>query len=81
VIRISDENPAVDALLLEMAFETERGVTIDQHFLVNRSVGRMTSDTALAHRLVFEHEWPSLGRVTLQTGVVPAQESKSSAPN
>ena len=62
-----------------MAFETKRGVPIDEHFLVNRSMWRMTSHAALTHPLVLEHERASLGRMTFETRFVSAKESHSPA--
>lgn len=51
------------SLLLEMAFETKRCVPLQQHLLVHRTMHRMTSRAAFAHRFVLENEGAMLRRV------------------
>jgi len=80
VVGIPNKNPPIDVLLLKMAFETKRGVPIDEHFLVNRSMWRMTSHAALTHSLVLEHERASLGSMAFETRFVSAKESHPAAP-
>jgi len=74
MIAVANENLAVAGLLLEMAFETQRGVALGEHALVHRAMRRMATDAAFADRLVFEDERAALGGVTLETGFVVAQQ-------
>ena len=75
----ANKNPPTCRLLLEMAFEAEGRVSLGEHPLVHRSVRRMAADAAFADRFVFENERAALGRVTLETGVVLAQQHGAAA--
>jgi hypothetical protein len=77
VIDVSDENVPGYFLLLEMAFQTERGVAFIQQALVDGAVRRMADRATLADCLVLKHERTALLCVTLEAGFVSAQESKT----
>jgi hypothetical protein len=74
VIDISDENSAGHLLFLEMTLQTECVVSLVQHSLIDRAMGRVADETAFAHCFMLKHEWTALRGVTLHTGVVRAQE-------
>src|SRR5689334_15200524 len=63
VIRPSDENSAARGAL-EMAFQTEIGITNRQHLGVNRSVGGVTDRASFARSLVLEYIRSTLRRMT-----------------
>ena len=77
MIRIADENPAVDSLLLEMTLETKRRVSGSQHARVDRAMRRMTGHAAFADRVMLEHKGPALGGMTLRTGLVRREKGKA----
>jgi hypothetical protein len=77
VIDVSNENVPRYFLLLEMALQTQRGVTFVQQALVDGSVGCMADHTTLTHRLVLIYKWAALLCVTLEAGFVSAQKSKA----
>jgi hypothetical protein len=77
VIDVSNENVAGYFLLLEMAFYTKRSVTFIQQALVDRAVRRMANGAPLPHRLVLVDKRTALLGVTLEAGLVSAQERKA----
>ena len=60
-----------------MAFYAKCGVALIQQALVDRAVRRMADSATLAHRLVLVHKRAALLGVTLEAGLVFAQESKT----
>ena len=70
MVLAADENLSRAGLLLEMAPQTEVGISSHEHFLVHRAVDRMTGRAALAHRFVLEDERAALGGVALGAGLV-----------
>jgi hypothetical protein len=79
VVDISDENMPGLFLFLEMAFQAERLISLVQHPLIDRAVGRMANRTTLTHRLVLINKGPALRCMALEAGFVSAQESKAAA--
>jgi len=77
VIDVSNENVSGYFLLLEMALQAKRRVTLGEQSLVNRAMGGMAHHAPLTHRLVLIDKWPALLRVTLEAGFVSAQKSKA----
>src|SRR5262245_47589008 len=77
VISVANENVAGYFLLLEMAFQTKGRVAFIQQALVDGTVRRMTNGASLPHRLVLIHKWATLLRMTLEAGLVSAQERKT----
>ena len=77
MIDVSNEDTAGCLLLLEMAFQTQRRVAFIQQALVDGSVRRMADGTTLAHRLVLIYKRAPLLRVTLEAGLIAAQESEA----
>jgi len=77
VIDVSNENVPRYFLLLKMAFDTKRRVTLVQQSLVDGSVGGVADDTTLTHCLVLINKWAALLRVTLEAGFISAEERKS----
>ena len=77
VIDVSNENVSGCFLLLEMAFHTKRRVAFIQQALVDGAVRRMADDATLAQRLVLVDKRAALLRVTLEAGLVFAQERKT----
>ena len=77
VVDVPNENVAGCFLLLEMAFDTKRRVAFVQQALVDGAVRRMADDTTLAHCLVLINKRAALLRVTLEAGLVFAQERKT----
>src|SRR6185295_3351296 len=80
VIAIADEDFAVGPLLLEMTFEAEVRVALDQHLLVDRAVRRMAGHAAFADRFMFKHKRAALRGVTLEARSVRAQHGDAAAP-
>ena len=74
VIAVANEDTSVASLLLEMALEAKRCVALVQHALVHRAVRRMATDATFPDRFVFEDEWSALRDVTLETGLVMAEQ-------
>ena len=72
VIDVSNENVAGYFLLLEMAFQAQRGVTFIQEALVDGPVRRVADGTTLPQCLVLIHKRAALLRVTFETGFVSA---------
>ena len=79
MIDVSNKDPAGDLLFLEMTLQTEGVVSLVQHALIDRAMGRVADETTFAHRLVFENERTTLRGVTLHTGVIRAQKCDSAA--
>jgi len=79
VIDVSNENVSGYFLLLKMAFQTKRCVALVQQSLVNRPVRRMANCTSLPHCFMLIHKRAPLLCVTLEAGLVWAQESKAAA--
>ena len=77
VIDVSDENVPGYFLLLEVTFQTKRGVAFIQQTLVHRPMRRMADRATLTECLVLIHKWAALLRVTLEARFVSAQESKT----
>ena len=77
VIDVSNENVPRYFLLLEMAFDTKRRVALIQQTLVDGAVGRMADGATLAQRLMLVDKRAALLRVTLEAGLVSAQERKT----
>lgn len=55
---------------LGMAFEAEIGIPLDEHLGVDRTMGFMADDAALAQRLMFENKGTGLVAVTGGTGLI-----------
>lgn len=77
VIDVSNENVSGYFLLLEMAFDTKRRVPLIQETLVDRAVRRMADGATLAQRFMLVDKRAALLRVTLEAGLVFAQERKT----
>lgn len=77
MIDVSNKNVSGCFLLLEMAFDTKRCVALIQQTLVDGAVGRMADGATLAQRLVLVDKRAALLRVTLEAGLVLAQERKT----
>lgn len=79
VITTADQNRAGRGLLLEMAFQAQRGVALGEHSLIHRPMRLMTGETALAQRLVLKHVRPALHGVALKTGFVRTRQFGAAA--
>ena len=66
-------------LPLEMAFQTERGVALEQHALVDSPVRVMAGGATVAHGLVAEHIRALLHRVALVADVILAHQGGAAA--
>ena len=77
VVDVPNENVARYLLLLEMAFQTKRRVAFIQQALVDGAVRRMADGATLTQRLVLIDKRAALLRVTLEAGLVFAQERKA----
>jgi len=77
MIDVSNKNVSGCFLLLEMAFDAKRRVALIQEALVDGAVRRMADDATLAQRFMLVDKWPALLRVTLEAGLVFAQERKA----
>src|SRR6266496_6321146 len=66
-------------LFLKMAFQAKRLISLVQHPLVDRAVGRMARHTTLTHCLVLVNKGAPLSGVALEASFVSAQESKTAA--
>lgn len=77
VIDVSNENVSGYFLLLEMALQAKRRVTVGQQSLVNRAMRCMAHHAPLTHRLVLIDKWAALLCVTFEAGFVSAQKSKA----
>ena len=76
VVDVSNENVPRYFLLLEMAFDAKRRVALIQETLVDGTVRRMANDASLAQRFMLVDKRAALLRVTLEAGLVFAQERK-----
>jgi hypothetical protein len=79
VIGIADENAVTGFLFLEVALQTQGLVALVQHPGVDRPVGRVATHAAFFQRFMLEHEWPGLGNVTLETGLIFPEQQNSAA--
>ena len=77
MIDVSNENVPRYFLFLEMAFQTKRRIAFIQQALVDGAVRRMADGTTLAQRLMLIDKRAALLRVTLEAGLVFAQERKA----
>ncbi len=77
MIDVSNKNVSGCFLLLEMAFDTKRSVALIQETLVDGAVRRMADDATLAQRFMLVDKRAALLRVTLEAGLVFAQERKT----
>jgi len=77
MVDVSNENVSGYFLLLEMAFYAKRRVALIQQALVDGAVRRMADGATLAHRLMLVDKRAALLRVTLEAGLVFAQERKT----
>ena len=77
MIDVSNKNVSGCFLLLEMAFDAKRRVALIQETLVDGTVGRMADDASLAQRFMLVDKRAALLRVTLEAGLVFAQERKT----
>jgi hypothetical protein len=77
VIDVANENFPGCSLFLEMAFYTKRRVALIQQALVDGAMRRMAHRATLTHCLMLIHERAALLRVTLEAGLVFAQERKA----
>ena len=77
MIDVSNENVPGYFLLLEMAFDAKRRVALIQETLVDGTVRRMANDASLAQRFMLVDKRAALLRVTLEAGLVFAQERKA----
>jgi len=66
----ADNNASGRSLLLEMAFETERLIAGDQHFLVHRTMHPMAGGASFAQRFMFEHKRAELHGMALAAGFI-----------
>ena len=79
MIDVSDENVPRCSLLLEMAFQTERGVAFVEQSLIDGTVRRMADHTTLTQCLVLINPRAPLLGVALKASFVSAQESKAAS--
>jgi hypothetical protein len=77
VVDVPNENVPWYLLLLEMAFQTKRRVALIQETLVDGAVRRMADDATLAQRFMLVDKRAALLRVTLEAGLVFAQERET----
>ena len=77
MIDVSNKNVSGCFLLLEMAFDAKRRVALIQETLVDGTVRRMANDASLAQRFMLVDKRAALLRVTLEAGLVFAQERKA----
>jgi hypothetical protein len=79
VIDVVNEDSSRLQLLLEMALQTKSLVARIQHALIDRAVGRVTNHASLTQSLMLINEWTALHGVTLETGLILAEESEAPA--
>ena len=79
VIAIADENAPVAGLLLEVALQAKIRVPLRKQSLVDRAMRRMAADAAFTDRFVFKYEWSALRGMTLETGLVVAEQGGAPA--
>src|ERR1041384_6718507 len=79
VVDVPDEDMARLFLLLEMAFQTKRLVSLVEHSLIDGTVRRMANDAPLAQCFMLVHERAALGGMTLETGFVLGQKTHPAA--
>jgi hypothetical protein len=75
----SDVDSPVGRLLLEVTFQAEDAVSLDQHFGVDGAVGLVTHGASFPNRLMLEHEWAPLGNVASTAGFVLRSEGRAAA--
>ena len=56
MIAATDKNSSRRSLLLEMAFETKRGISLQQHLLVHRAVDGMANRASFTNGFVLENK-------------------------
>lgn len=79
MVDISNEKCPGGRLLLEMALQTERLVPLVQHPLINRAMGRVAAHATVAHSFMLVNEWAALRGMTLEAGLVFAEEGNAAA--
>ena len=72
MIDVSNENVSGYFLLLEMALQAKRRITLGKQSLIHRAMRRMAVETVLPHRRVLEQEWTALLGMTAVTDLVDA---------
>lgn len=77
VVDVSNEDMPRCPLLLEMAFQTKRGIAFVEQSLVDRAVRRMADHTTLTQCLMLVNKRAALLGVALKTSFVFAQESEA----
>ena len=77
MIDVSNKNVSGCFLLLKMAFDAKRRVALIQETLVDGAVRRMADGATLAQRFMLVDKRAALLRVTLEAGLVFAQERKT----
>lgn len=70
VIPSANEDTIWRSLLLEVAFEAEILVPLNEHLVVYRPVRIVAGGAAFTDRLVLEHEWAALRDVAFGTSFI-----------
>lgn len=78
MIGVADEDSPTLRLFLEMAFQAKSGVTLGQQALVDRAMRRVAVRTSVSNGFMLENKWPALRDVTLQTGIILAEQEGAS---
>ena len=77
VVDVANEDMPRCPLLLEMAFQTKRGIAFVEQSLVDRAVWRMADHTTLTQCLMLVNKRAALLGVALKTSFVFAQKSEA----
>ena len=70
VVATTNQEIARTGLFLEVTLQTEGLITGLQHFVVHRTVGRVTDHAAFAGRFMFEDKGTALSLMAFETGVI-----------
>ena len=70
VVPSPDEDHIVRGLLLEVTFEAQVLVALNQHFVVHRSVRVVAGGASFTDCFMLKHKWTALSDVASGTGFV-----------
>ena len=70
VVATADQDLTGDGLLLEMALETERGIALGEHLLIDGAVRLVAGQTPFPRGLVFIDKRAALDRMTFEAGFI-----------
>jgi hypothetical protein len=74
MVLATDQNSSTGRLLLEMAPEAKIGIARDEHFLIYRSVHRVTGGATFSNGFVFKDKRSCLGSMAFPAGLMFGQQ-------